>query len=116
MILDVGKEMLRRFGYTVLLAGSGEEAVEVYKASNDEVDLIILDMIMQDMQGTDTCKLIREINPDINVLFSSGYGFHGQPVEILRSGYDEFIQKPFDIEMSSRKIREILDETSHTTE
>ena len=87
----------------------GEEAVEVYKKNQDKIDMVILDMIMPDMGGGQTYDRLKEINPDIKVLLSSGYSINGQATEILERGCDGFIQKPFNIMDLSRKIREIFD-------
>jgi two-component system cell cycle sensor histidine kinase/response regulator CckA len=109
MILDVGKEILEALGYTAFIARSGKEAIEVYENNKEKIDLIILDMIMPGMGGGEVYDQLKEINRDINVLLSSGYSIEGQATEILRRGCDGFIQKPFNIQKLSRKIREILD-------
>ena len=109
MILDVGEEMLRKLGYTVMLAKSGNEAVKAYKKHKDEIDLIILDMIMPDISGSEAYDRMKEINPKIKVLLSSGYSVAGEATEILERGCDGFIQKPFNLTTLSRKIGEILD-------
>ena len=109
MIIDVGQEMLTAAGYDVLSARGGKEAVEVYKKNKDKVDIIILDMVMPDMGGGDVYDTLREINPDIRVLLSSGYSISGQATEILERGCNGFIQKPFNIRRLSQRIREILD-------
>ncbi|MCD6197441.1 MAG: PAS domain S-box protein [Deltaproteobacteria bacterium] len=109
MILDVGEEMLRKLGYTVMLAKSGNEAIKVYKKHKDEIDLIILDMIMPDISGSEAYDIMKEINPKIKVLLSSGYSVNGEAKEILERGCDGFIQKPFNLTTLSRKIGEILD-------
>jgi len=109
MIINVSKEILKTLGYTVLTAGSGEEATAVYKVNRDKIGMVILDMIMPDMNGGKTYDVLKEINPDIKVLLSSGYSISGQATEILERGCDGFIQKPFNIEQLSQKIREILD-------
>ncbi|HDH98191.1 MAG TPA: PAS domain-containing sensor histidine kinase, partial [Deltaproteobacteria bacterium] len=109
MILDVGEEMLRKLGYTVMLAKSGNEAVKAYKKHKDEIDLIILDMIMPDISGSEAYDIMKEINPKIKVLLSSGYSVNGEAKEILERGCDGFIQKPFNLTTLSRKIGEILD-------
>ena len=112
MILGVGEEMLKEMGYKVLLARSGKEAVEVYKANNDEIALVILDMIMPDMGGGEAYDRMKENNPKVKVLLSSGYSIEGQATEILERGCDGFIQKPFNIKELSMKIREILKKES----
>jgi signal transduction histidine kinase/CheY-like chemotaxis protein len=109
-ILNIGDRFLKKFGYTVLEAKSGIEAVEIYKAHKDSIDLVILDMIMPNMGGGKTYDILKEINPHVKVLLSSGYSIDGQATEILNRGCNGFIQKPFDMGGLSVKIREILDQ------
>jgi CheY-like chemotaxis protein len=110
MIIDVGEKLLMELGYTVLIARSGKETIKLFKKKKVQVDLIILDMIMPDMGGRDVYDKLKQINPDIKVLLSSGYSINGQAQAILDRGCNGFIQKPFNIEQLSRKVREILDE------
>ena len=110
MILEVGEEMLGAMGYKVLLAKGGREAVEIYKAKKNEIDVVVLDMIMPDMAGGEVYDTMKEINPDIKVLLSTGYSIEGQAREILDRGCDGFIQKPFGVKELSGTIREILDQ------
>ena len=70
---------------------------------------MLLDMIMPDMSGGETYYCLKEIDPDIKVLLSSGYSLEGRATEILDRGCNGFIQKPFKMEQISRKMREILD-------
>jgi len=108
-ITAVGKDILEALGYTALLARSGEEAVAIYRERGKEIDLVILDMIMPGMGGGEVYNILREINPGIRVLLSSGYSLSGQAQEILARGCDDFIQKPFNIEQLSRTIRKLLE-------
>lgn len=109
MIVDVGEEMLKEMGYKVLVARGGKEAVEVYAKCKEEIDLVILDMIMPDMGGGEAYDRMKEKNPKVRVILSSGYSIDGQAAEILERGCDAFIQKPFNIKEMSGKIREILE-------
>jgi len=109
MVVDVGSQMLKKMGYEILLARSGKEAIELYEENKGKIDLVILDMIMPDMGGGETYDRMKEINPDIKVLLSSGYNIDGQATEILKRGCNGFIQKPFDINELSERIREALD-------
>jgi len=94
---------------TVLLVDDEKEAVEVYRKHKDHISLVILDMIMPDIGGSDVYDRLKEVNPDIKVLLSTGYSIDGQATEILERGCDGFIQKPFNMKELSEKIREILD-------
>jgi PAS domain S-box-containing protein len=109
MIIDVSERLLRKLGYKVLIASSGKDAIKIYKARKGYIDMVILDIIMQDMSGGDIYDKLKEINPAIKVLLSSGYSINGQATGILEQGCDGFIQKPFNIKDLSLKIREILD-------
>ena len=64
---------------------------------------------MPEMGGGEIYNRLKEINPDIKVLLSSGYSIDGQATEILKRGCDGFIQKPFDMLRLSQRIRKILD-------
>ncbi len=109
MIIDVGQEILKTLGYKVLLARGGKEAIEVYKRYRDKIDVIILDMIMPDIGGGESYDRLKEINPEVKVLLSSGYSIAGQATKILQRGCNGFIQKPFNIKELSNKLREIAD-------
>jgi signal transduction histidine kinase/ActR/RegA family two-component response regulator len=109
MIIDVGKRILEKFGYNAIIAKSGRKALEIYERNYDEIDIVILDMIMPGMSGSETYDKLKEINPRIKVLLSSGYSIDGQANEILNRGCNGFTQKPFNVKTLTRKIREILD-------
>ncbi len=108
MILDVGIELLKELGYTVKSAMSGPEAIDVFKGERGKIDLIIMDMIMPGMGGGETFDRLKEIDPDIKVLLSSGYSINGQATKILRRGCDGFIQKPFNMNQLAEKVQRIL--------
>ena len=110
-ILTLARQMLTALGYDVFQAGSGEEALRLYKSHQEEIDLVILDMIMPHMGGGETFDRMRQINPHVKVLLSSGYSLNGQAQEILNRGCDGFIQKPFDLTALSGSLSEILSPT-----
>jgi two-component system cell cycle sensor histidine kinase/response regulator CckA len=111
IILEVGEEVLKTMGYTVLLADSGKEAIEHMERDKESIDMVILDMIMPEMSGGEVFDRIKKINPAVKVLLSSGYSYHDRAREILDRGCNGFIQKPYRIEDLSKKIREILSDT-----
>ncbi len=109
LIIEVGAQMLEKMGYKVLVAKSGKEALDVARANKDSIDLVVLDMIMPEVHGSEVFDQLRRATPDVKVLLSSGYSRDGQATEILERGCDGFIQKPFSMEELSWRIREILD-------
>ena len=112
VILEVGAEMIQSLGYEVLTARSGREALDVYTARGHEVDLVVLDLVMPDMGGGEAFDRLKEIDPDVRVLLSSGYGIDGEATEILERGCTSFIQKPFRLSDLAGKLVEILGPSS----
>ena len=108
MIIEIGQEILAAIGYKVLTASSGSEAIDIYSCNQDRIDFLIIDMVMPQMSGGELFDRLKEINPAIKVLLSSGYSIDGQAREILNRGCQGFLQKPFNISQLSVKIREIL--------
>lgn len=109
MVADIGKDMLEKLGYTILVAASGAEALKIFNSYRDEIKLVILDMIMPDMSGGETFNRLKAIKPDAKILLSSGYSLNGRASKIMKRGCNGFIQKPFNLKQISRKIRDILD-------
>jgi len=110
MIIDVGKKIIKKLGYDVITAGSGKDAIDIYRENIDIIDIVILDMIMPVMWGGETFRRLKEINSDVKVILSSGYSMNSEASEIMDRGCDGFIQKPFYMKELSQKINEILRE------
>ena len=108
-ILDVIPEILHSMGYSVLSAGSGREAIDIYSSKRSEIDIVLLDLIMPGMGGIETFDSLKKIDPKVKILLLSGYKEDLEVSEILRRGINGFIQKPFDPRGLSQKIREVLD-------
>lgn len=115
LIIDVGQAMLERLGYRVMVCRGGQEAVKEITDMGNEIDLVILDMVMPGMDGGTTFDQIRESQPDMPVILSSGYAINGQADKIMRRGCNGFIQKPYNISELSQKIRKVLDEPKCST-
>ena len=109
MVMEVNKDVLEFLGYRVYTAGSGQKGIAVYMENQKEIKLVILDMLMPGMSGGETFDRLREINPGIKVLLSSGYSINGKAQTIMDRGCNGFLQKPFRMEELSHKVREILD-------
>ena len=108
VVIDVGGQLLKKLGYNVLAAGSGKEAIQLFSEWCDKIDMVILDMIMPDIGGGEVYDRIKGINPQVKVLLSSGYSVDGEATDILERGCNSFIQKPFNMKVLSKKIREVL--------
>jgi CheY-like chemotaxis protein len=108
IVIGVGKQMLEKLGFTVLTATSGKEACDIYRDNKDKIGLVVLDMIMPGMGAGDTYDELQAIDPAIKVLLSSGYGVDQQTSAILERGCKGFIQKPFNMQVLSEKIGEII--------
>jgi two-component system cell cycle sensor histidine kinase/response regulator CckA len=116
LIIDVTQTMLERLGYRVVVCMGGQEAVAAITDRGDEIDLVILDMILPGMDGGEIFDCIREIQPGMPVLLSSGYAINGHADKIMRRGCNGFIQKPYNISDLSQKIRKVLDESKGSTQ
>ena len=107
-VRKVGEEMLTSLGYKVYSAGSGKQAVEILKTGLDEIDVLILDLVMPGLSGVATFDLVKEINPEVKILLSSGFDEKDASVDLLRRGCMGFIQKPFSINFLSEVIHNIM--------
>lgn len=108
LIIDVGRDILEALGYSVLTATSGRDAIDMYRLHADAIALVIMDMIMPEMGGGVLFDRLKALNPGIKTLLCSGYSMDGQAIEIMERGCNGFIQKPFDIQRLSIKIREVI--------
>ena len=108
MILDVGRQMLEQLGYDVLSAGSGGEALALYRQHGPDIQMVILDMIMPELSGIETYRQLKRLDPHVNVLLSSGYSVNGDAQRLLDMGCKGFIQKPFSLNALSHVIHDII--------
>ncbi|MHB0877578.1 MAG: response regulator [Anaerolineae bacterium] len=102
---------LRRLGYGVLEAANGREALELARTCADPIDLLITDVIMPKMDGKDLAAAFGNTYPHAGILFVSGYtGESVQPEDLQqRHRGSAYLQKPFTIEILSRRVREAID-------
>jgi signal transduction histidine kinase/CheY-like chemotaxis protein len=95
MVAQTIRDIINAPGIDVSLAFSGSEAVKVYKQNWKEIDIVLLDMMMPDIDGQKTFLLLKEINPAIKVIISSGYALNLAIDQTLKAGASAFIQKPY---------------------
>ncbi|MDD2308812.1 MAG: PAS domain S-box protein [Desulfuromonadaceae bacterium] len=104
-----GREILEEFGYVVLEAVDGEEALDTFREQRGRISLVILDVIMPKMNGREVYDAIRSVDPDMPMLFCSGYT---KEVVVSQGGVEEgmnYLPKPFTPKELLMKIREVLD-------
>ncbi|MDS4032229.1 MAG: GAF domain-containing protein [Candidatus Contendobacter sp.] len=107
-LLNLGKVLLERLGYTVLAAAGPNQALQLAEAHASVIHLLLTDVIMPDMSGRDLWQRLRDLRPGIKCLFMSGYtanviAHHG----VLDDGV-HFLQKPFSRKALATKLREAL--------
>lgn len=103
-------EVLQKLGYSVLLAENGLDAVEIYENNPGQIDLVLLDMIMPHQGGHTTFYKLKELDPGVCVLLSSGFVSHNEVDDLLANGAAGFLPKPHRIATMAAEIRRILDE------
>lgn len=107
----LGTRTLMSKGYTVTTAGSGEEALEVYRHIGDQLDLVIMDLGMPGMGGNKAMKAILELNPRAKIIIASGYATQDQVKDALDSGRSGYMPKPFKKAELLATVRSVLDKT-----
>jgi PAS domain S-box-containing protein len=114
-ILEITKQTLEAFNYSVLIAKDGLEALTVYKLHRDRIALVITDMMMPKMDGYQTIHALRTLNPAVKIIGSSGLASDGYAHPGLTETPDEFITKPYKAEKLLETIAKVLKEKSDKT-
>jgi len=96
-------------GYTVMEAGDGLEALELYTKHGGTIDMVLIDLIMPKLGGRETYLRLKELNPAIKALFATGYGIDDQTQELLATGVLGIIKKPYEMTAVESEIRKVLD-------
>ncbi len=108
MIRDMAKSILETIGYTVYTAVDGPDAVDKVKRFGDGIDLLLLDLTMPKMTGTDVFREVKSIHPDLKVLLTSGYASGSEIQNLFKLGIDGFIPKPYRAAQLADKLREVI--------
>ena len=108
VVRDLAAATLEPYGYTVLQAADGREAIRLFERNPGDISLVLLDVAMPVMDGPETLRRIREIRPDVPVVICSGFG--NLDVEARFAGEDiaGFFPKPFTVQELATKVKEFL--------
>ena len=108
MLLQVVARLLRNFGYTVLTAPQPGDALLQCEKHTAPIDLLLVDVVMPRMNGSELAKRLRSIHPEMRVLYMSGYSDFTVVRQVMSENLDCFIAKPFCADDLTAKIREVL--------
>jgi CheY-like chemotaxis protein len=96
-------------GYKVVAQPDGARALAYYREHWEDIDLVVADMAMPQMGGPELFAGMKEINPGVRVIVSSGYSHDQEGERMLRHGCLGFLQKPYDVDQLTSAIRSVLD-------
>lgn len=110
MVRDLGTEILRGYGYQVIEAADGLEALEIFNHKRAEIDLVILDLLMPKLSGKETLERLRQLDSTLKILICSGYGTREPESQLLAGDRQTpLVHKPFKPEELVYAVRKILD-------
>ena len=107
-VINISEMMLVRLGYRVLKAHSGHEGLKLYKQNKSTIDLIISDLEMPEMNGKEVMDKLREVDPQIKVVLSSGGLTEAEEKNVINKGFNGFIKKPYKMNTLCKKMAEII--------
>jgi CheY-like chemotaxis protein len=107
-IRTMGALALSRLGFAVLTAADGREALSLYAQHRDEIALVLLDLTMPHMDGEETFRELRLLDPQVPVVLSSGYSEQEVTSRLAGQNVAGFVQKPYTLELLRERLREAL--------
>nr|HPM78688.1 response regulator [bacterium] len=110
VIRKLGKAILERKGYTVLLGCDGRDGLDVFCREQKNINLVILDLTMPHLSGLEVLQQINLIAPETKVIMSSGYTDQKRADKLRRLGAAGFVAKPYNIKQLAESVRQILDQ------
>ncbi|MEQ8852534.1 ATP-binding protein [Gimesia sp.] len=108
MLAKISREILLSLGYRVIIATSPREAIQILLDFKGTVDLLITDMVMPEMNGQELYLALQKLQPNLNVLYMSGYTLHIMAEQGITSEENSFLKKPFSRNELAVKVRQVL--------
>ena len=107
-VREATKRMLKKFGFSVVEAKNGEEALRLWEESSDSIDVVLTDVVMPNMGGTALVKTLRMRRPGLRVVFMSGYTQGALEPAAVEESFTRFLPKPFTTDQLVRTLRELV--------
>lgn len=107
-IRHITRQTLEAFGYRVVVASNGAEALGVFAQQADEIELVLTDMMMPILDGPATILALRQIRPEVKIIGASGISQNGKVAQAVGAGVSHFLPKPYSAESMLRAIHEVL--------
>jgi CheY-like chemotaxis protein len=106
MVINISEMMLKKLGYTVLKAHNGYEGLQLFETKKSKIDLIISDLEMPKMNGKEVLDKLREIDPQVKVMLSSGALIDKDEQRVINEGFNGFLKKPYSMTTLCEKMSE----------
>ena len=107
-VRKVAVEILRKLHFDVLAVDTGEGALQLFREHREDIVLVILDIVMPAMGGSEVFRELRGLDPNVKVLLCSGYSIQGEADQLIGTGASGFIQKPFSLRSLGWSINDIV--------
>jgi two-component system cell cycle sensor histidine kinase/response regulator CckA len=109
-VREAAKRMLRKYGFSVIEAKNGLDAIDLWGANSRSVDVVLTDVVMPSMGGADLVRSLRETRPDLRVVFMSGYTQGTLEIAAVDEAATRFLPKPFTADQLVGTLRELIGE------
>jgi PAS domain S-box-containing protein len=110
-IREIARQTLESYGYRVLTANDGAEAIALYAEQKDEIEVVLTDMMMPYMDGQATIRALHRLDPDVKIIASSGLDANGNVIENAGLGVKALLSKPYTAEKLLRTLAGVLNES-----
>ncbi|BCL63217.1 hypothetical protein DGMP_39100 [Desulfomarina profundi] len=110
IVRDIGKAMLRDFGFEILTAHDGKEALTVFRQHHRKISFVLMDLTMPHMDGEEAFRELRKIDPKVKVIICSGYNEQDVSQKFVGKGLAGFLKKPYQLQELQKMIRHLLED------
>lgn len=110
MLANLGTQILTEMGYRVITTTDGREALRLFTADSDKIDLLITDQTMPELTGQELIKELKSLRPDIPIILCTGFSNRINAQQAKTQGVDAFLMKPLSIPEFLTTVRRLLDE------